>query len=219
MRFVLAALLILGAFSVGFTQSKVHEPDALLNKLATNRNVTSTDAFRLLTSLNGNWEGKFPDGRLHTVAYRLTAAGSVLVETWTLGPNRESLTLYSIDGSNLMATHFCPQGNQPRLRLVQGNDSTKLSFEFLDGANLQVPAKAHQRAFWLRIDGPNSFTRSETYVKNGSTAAEIAQTTAGEAITYTRIAPTHQNRKLLSPADSFGAAEFNAKTPRVLSSY
>jgi hypothetical protein len=97
---------------------------------AAESNVTTADAFKQLTSLNGNWEGKFPDGRSHTVSYRLTAAGSVLVETWTLEPNRESMTLYSIDGSHLIATHYCPQGNQPRLRLVQGNDSTKLSFEF-----------------------------------------------------------------------------------------
>lgn len=158
---------------------------------AADSDVTAADAFKQLTSLNGDWEGKFPDGRSHTVSYRLTASCSVLVETWTLGPNRESMTLYSIDGSHLIATHYCPQGNQPRLRLVQGNDSTKLSFEFLDGSNLQVQGKAHQHAFWLRIDGPNSFTRSETYVENGSTAAEIAHTSEGDAITYTRIAPTH----------------------------
>lgn len=157
---------------------------------APNLGDSAHTAFEQLTSLVGSWEGAFQDGRKHTVSYRLTAAGSVLVETWTLGPNRESMTLYSTDGSNLIATHYCPQGNQPRLRLVQGNDSTKLSFELLDGTNLQVQGKAHQHAFWLRIDGPNSFTRSETYVENGSTAAEIAQTSAGDAITYTRIAPT-----------------------------
>lgn len=161
---------------------------------AAESNVTAADAFKQLTSLTGNWEGKFPDGRSHTVSYRLTAAGSVLVETWSLGPNRESMTLYSTDGSHLIATHYCPQGNQPRLRLVQGNDSTKLSFEFLDGTNLQVQGKSHQHAFRLSIDGPNSFTRSETYVENGSTAAAIAQTGADDPITYTRIAPTRQNR-------------------------
>jgi hypothetical protein len=149
-------------------------------------------AFEHLKSLVGNWEGAFPDGRKHTVSYRLTAADSVLVETWTLGPDRESMTLYSTDGSNLIATHFCPQGNQPRLRLVQGNDPNKLSFEFLDGINLQVEGKEHQHAFWLRIDGPNTFTRSETYVKNNSTASEIAATSPEEAITYTRTASANK---------------------------
>lgn len=126
---------------------------------------SAATAFELLTSLVGTWEGTFPDGRKHSVSYRLTAAGSVLVETWKLGPDRESMTLYGTDGSNLIATHFCPQGNQPRLQLVQSDDSAKLSFEFLDGINLQVEGKEHQHAFWLKIDGPNSFTRSETYVK------------------------------------------------------
>jgi len=154
--------------------------------------VTAEGAFKQLTSLAGDWAGTFPDGRSHTVSYRLTAGGSVLVETWTLGPNRESMTLYSTDGSHLIATHYCLQGNQPRLVLVQDHDATRLSFEFRDGGNLQVPGKAHQRAFWVKIDGPNSFTRSETYVENGSPAAEIAGTKADAAITYTRIAPARR---------------------------
>jgi hypothetical protein len=109
------------------------------------------------------------------------------VETWTLGPNRESLTLYSTSGSDLMATHYCPQGNQPRLRLVRGGDPATLRFTFVDGGNLDVRGKSHQRAFWMRFDGPDSFTRSETYVENRSTPAEIARTPAEAPITYARM--------------------------------
>ncbi len=152
--------------------------------------VTATDAFKQLVTLTGNWEGKFPDGRSHTISYRLTAGGSVLVETWTLGPNRESMTLYSVDGNQLIATHYCPQGNQPRLRLMQGDNAGKLSFKFLDGTNLQVKGKSHQHAFWLRIDRPNTVTRSETYVDNASSAADISQVREGDAITYTRVPTT-----------------------------
>ena len=47
-------------------------------------NEDAAGAFKQLTSLVGNWEGKFPDGRSHGVSYRLTAGGSALVETWTL---------------------------------------------------------------------------------------------------------------------------------------
>jgi hypothetical protein len=149
--------------------------------------VTAADAFKQLTSLVGEWQGKFPDGRAHTVSYRLTAGGTVLVETWTLGPNRESMTLYSISGSDLLATHYCPQGNQPRLRLVRGSDPATLRFEFLDGGNLDVPGKSHQRSMWIRFDAPTSFARSETYVPNGSTPAEISATREEPAITYTRL--------------------------------
>ena len=158
--------------------------------LSAETRLPAADAFKQLTSLVGTWEGRFPDGRAHTVSYRLTAGGSVLVETWTLGPSRESMTLYSIDGGDLIATHYCPQGNQPRLRLVAANDPTRLSFELVDGGNLRVPGKSHQHAFWLKVDGPSAFTRSETYVDNGSTPADIAGAKAEDAVAYSRVPPT-----------------------------
>ena len=97
------------------------------------------------------------------------------------------MTLYHLDGSELIATHYCPQGNQPRLQFVKIDESNKLHFTFRDGTNLRVKDKSHQHAFWIRFLGKNSFERSETYVDNDSTASEIAAITPGKAITYTRI--------------------------------
>ncbi len=149
-------------------------------------NEAAADAFKQLTSLNGNWEGKFSDGSSHSVSYRLTAGGSVLVETWTLAPGRESMTLYHLDDTVLIATHYCPQGNQPRLQFVKTGEPNKLSFKFRDGSNLQVKNKSHQHAFWIKILGNESFERSETYIENGSAPSEITDTSSGEAVTYTR---------------------------------
>lgn len=59
MRIVFAALLIFGTFNVYTAQNQAKEIDVPPSKLATKRNVTATDAFKQLTSLNGNWEGKF----------------------------------------------------------------------------------------------------------------------------------------------------------------
>jgi len=161
-----------------------------IRTFATEPNATPEAVFKQLTSLVGSWEGKFPDGRTHSVSYKLTAGGTVLVETWTLSPSRESMTLYHMDGTDLMATHYCPQGNQPRLQFVQGSDPDKISFQFRDGTNLQNKEASHQYAFWIMLLGKNSFARSETYVKNNSTASEIATTSPDEAITYTRLSGT-----------------------------
>ncbi len=148
---------------------------------------TATNSLKQLRSLVGTWEGKFPDGRPHSVSYRLTGNGTVLVETWTLGPRSESMTLYHMDGEALVADHYCPQGNSPRLQLTKGGDADKLSFVFRDGTNLQVKGQSHQHAFWIKVNGRNSFARSETYVENGVTATEAAKVIPEEAITYTRI--------------------------------
>ena len=54
--------------------------------------LDAEQAFKQLTALVGTWKGRFSDGREHSVNYRLTAGGTVLVETWTLSKVRESMT-------------------------------------------------------------------------------------------------------------------------------
>ena len=150
----------------------------------------ATQAFERLKTLQGDWQGAFPDGRRHTVNYRLSAAGTVLVETWQLGPGRESMTLYHLDGDRLLATHYCPQGNQPRLQWVPGPDPDVQRFDFVDGTGLDLPDRSHQHAFVTRI-GEGTYSRSETYVGNQATADERAEAAAAAgaeaAIVYTRI--------------------------------
>jgi len=154
---------------------------------ASERAGSATAAFERLSTLVGTWRFTAPSGKHQSVAYRLTAGGSTLVETWTLGSGRESMTLYHLDGSDLIATHYCPQGNQPRLVLKPAGDATLLSFEFKDGTNLQAPGASHQHHFWLRFDSADTYTRSETYVPNGSSESAAAQAEAGAAITYERV--------------------------------
>ena len=144
-------------------------------------------AFERLKALQGHWEGQFEDGRRHTVEYRLSAGGTVLVETWQLAPGRESMTLYHLDGDRLLATHYCPQGNQPRLAWVPGADALVLSFEFVDGTGLGAAGRSHQHAFVTVLREDGSYTRSETYVANGSTAEALAAAKADAPIEYARL--------------------------------
>jgi hypothetical protein len=154
--------------------------------LAQHRDANALRAFETIKTLIGSWQGAPREGKPHSVTYRFTANDSVIVETWTLGPTRESMTLYSVDGDRLIATHYCPQGNQPRLQWKPGSRIGQLRFELVGGSNLHARGALHQQAFWLTIHSPTSFTRSETYVPNGSPRAVIASTPEGEAITYTR---------------------------------
>jgi hypothetical protein len=142
--------------------------------------ITPRAAFAQLQTLVGEWEGKTEKGRALKVSYRLTAAGTVLIETWTLGPQRESLTLYHMDDESLLATHYCPVGNQPRLRLTEGGSASLFAFEFVSATNLPKPEAAHQHRFEMELLDANSFARSETYLENGKGDAE--------RIVYSRVA-------------------------------
>lgn len=134
-------------------------------------------AFARLQALAGNWRGRRPDGREIGVSYRLSAGGTVLVETWALGPGRESLTLYHMDGVALVASHYCPQGNQPRLAMVRAAGN-RMDFAFRDATGLD-PGEAYQHDFWIEIGADGAITRSETYVEG--------EESVSETITYWRV--------------------------------
>ena len=121
--------------------------------------------FEQLKSLQGHWRSSKP-GSQTTVEYRTIANGTVLVETWTMSPTRQSMTVYAMDGERLLATHYCPQGNQPRLALAGTNADGTHRFEFLDGTNLQDPEGFHEHAFTIHLDGDAALTRRETYIGN-----------------------------------------------------
>lgn len=145
--------------------------------------VSATQAFERLSALQGKWTGTFANGKAHSVEYRLSAGGTALIETWTLGPTRESITMYALDGARLLATHYCPQGNQPRLKFTEVDAQGKYQFAFVDGTNLQNPEGWHQHTFWVSFDDATHYTRSETYVPNqGAT-----ETGAEEPVVYTRV--------------------------------
>jgi hypothetical protein len=141
--------------------------------------MSAQAVFEQLKSLAGDWLGHRPDGRPVGVRYRLSAAGSVLVETWDLGPGVEALTVYHMDGGALLVTHFCPQGNQPRLRMRPSVSAGRLDFAFQDAAGVE-PGHWVQQAFWIELHSDGTFSRGETYAHGDETETE--------AITYERLA-------------------------------
>lgn len=148
---------------------------------------TATEAWAELSKLAGDWQGSFANGREHTVRYRSSAGGSVLVETWTLGPRRESITIYHRDGDRLLATHYCPQGNAPRLQQVDDGDPGRITFRFVDGTGLQAAEGWHQHEFWVERDGDDRYTRHETYVPNHPPATPAEATPPDPPVSYTRL--------------------------------
>ena len=119
-------------------------------------------AFDQLKQLVGRWRpADRADGSL-TIHFTLAAGGTVLVESWErAGGEPHSLTLYHRDGETLLATHYCPQGNQPRLALA-GRDAQGLHFTFRDATDLDA-RESHQHDLWLDLTDPNHPVRTEVY--------------------------------------------------------
>ena len=123
--------------------------------------------FLNLQKLVGQWRGINEAGEPVLVSYRLSANDSTLVEYWTFANDMDALTLFHMDGARLMATHFCPIGNQPRFILDQKTPSGFLKFEFLDATNLANPKDPHGHAFDMHVIDNNTLERTETYVEEG----------------------------------------------------
>src|SRR5438094_4585222 len=81
--------------------------------LASNK-TKSEQAFDHLASLQGEWQG-IADGVNTTLIYTLTANGSTLMEQCRPGKGPEMITMFTVDGDHLIATHYCSAKNQPQM--------------------------------------------------------------------------------------------------------
>jgi hypothetical protein len=70
--------------------------------------------FERLKRLNGEWQGTVESrqGPAATVLYRLTANGKTLMETLFPGMDHEMISMYHLDGKDLVVSHYCAVGNQ-----------------------------------------------------------------------------------------------------------
>lgn len=124
-------------------------------------------AFERLLGLTGTWREADATGEFRIV-FETTANGTVLLESWMAGARRHSLTVYHLDGERLLATHYCPQGNQPRLSLQGDASLDTVAFAFLDATGLDGPDASHQYALSFAFaEGGDTVVRSERYRKGG----------------------------------------------------
>lgn len=124
-------------------------------------------AFERLLGLAGTWKVADATGDFRIV-FETTANGTVLLESWMAGERRHSLTVYHLDGERLLATHYCPQGNQPRLHLEGDAAADSVAFAFLDATGLDGPDASYQHALSFDFDeGGDAVRRSERYRKGG----------------------------------------------------
>ena len=112
-----------------------------------------------LSFLAGDWHGTTADGSKVDVSFKQISNGSVLVETFGK-PERQTMTVYHHDGESLIATHYCGQGNQPRLR-ARMTDNGRLIFTQFDVTDLgRDEAQLVEMSMTTTLD---EFDREEVY--------------------------------------------------------
>lgn len=130
------------------------------------------DAFAQLQKLVGSWRPADKAESKLRVEIALTAGDTVLTETWR-APGHASLTVYHLDGDRLLATHYCPRGNQPRLVLKERGKDGTLRFEFADGTGLDQVGEYYEHLLTLRRVGDDELIRGEVYAEHGQPLGEL----------------------------------------------
>jgi len=75
------------------------------------------------------------------------------------GTDHEMVTMYYLDGDDLVATHYCAQGNQPRMKLdTKASTASRLVFDLAGGTNLDPAKDTHMHAQRFTLAGTNRLT-------------------------------------------------------------
>src|SRR3984885_14545336 len=79
----------------------------------------TTSGLEKMKKLVGTWGAADKDGKPTDQVVsiiKVTAGGSVVHETLFPGQPHEMVSVYTVDGADLIMTHYCVLGNQPRMK-------------------------------------------------------------------------------------------------------
>jgi hypothetical protein len=133
----------------------------------------SEEAFDRLASLKGEWKGQM-DGINTTLTYTLTANGSALMEQCQPQKGAEMVTMFTVDGDHLIATHYCSAKNQPHMATSAIADVQKpLAFSLVQISGLKSPDAFHNTGLTIIQEDNDHLTQEWSYQFKGKTGKNI----------------------------------------------
>jgi len=133
----------------------------------------SEEAFDRLASLKGKWVGE-AFGMKTTLIYTLTANGSALMEQCRPATGSEMITIFTIDGDHLIATHYCSARNQPQMATPAITDAQKpLAFSLVRVTGLTSPDAFHNTGLTVIQEGNNHLIQEWLYESKGKTDKNV----------------------------------------------
>jgi hypothetical protein len=133
--------------------------------------IAPSASFDKMKSLDGSWTGAMVEaGKDYpaTTRFKLVSDGSALMSWLGEGSPYEMITVFHMDGKDLMATHYCAAHNQPRFIEVAGGKPNQVVFRFKDGTNIG-PHDMHMQEVIFTFDGPDHHTEDWSSVDASGT--------------------------------------------------
>ncbi len=127
-------------------------------------------AFERFKALAGEWvaaeDGEMAKKGDLIARYAVTAAGSAVVETVFPGGPHEMVTVYHVDGPDLVLTHYCVEGNQPRMR-AKDVAGSRFDFAYDGGTNIDPRRDRHMHSASLTLLGTDEIRSEWTELAEG----------------------------------------------------
>ena len=137
---------------------------------------SAEEQFDTLKKLAGDWVEIGKDGKATdtvVTSFRVTAGGTAIQETIFPGSDHEMITMYHLDGDQLLLTHYCVLGNQPRMRAEPGKEPNAIRFLYVGATNLKNPSAQHMDHATLTLVGPDRFKAEWVSCQDGSVCHEV----------------------------------------------
>ena len=131
-------------------------------------------AFERLKSLRGEWNG-VQGGTEVTVTYTLTADGSALMEELRPSNQPVMITMFTVDGDRLLATHYCSAGNQPHMATdsIREVPDKRLAFSLVRVTGLTTPEDWHNTGLVMIFEDADHLRQEWTYQYEGKNGERV----------------------------------------------
>jgi len=133
------------------------------------KQYVGSTAFEMLKKMIGSWEGTasmHKEGEKVKVKYRLTAAGSAIIEDLMPGTPHEMVSVYHDQKGKLVMTHYCMIGNQPKMELKSVEDKS-IALSFVETSGINVSADQHMHSLKITFKDDNNMVQTWTFFEEG----------------------------------------------------
>jgi hypothetical protein len=165
---ILASSVLLSAALLGYATDE---------KKADRRAAEKSPGLEKFKQLAGDWVGKETSGKEPgqeiRVIYKVTSAGSAVVETLLPGGEHEMVTVIHADGDDLALTHYCALGNQPHMKTKGKNDGDKIAFKFTGASNLKSEKDMHMHDVTYTFVDQDTLKAEWTHYEEGKPAGTV----------------------------------------------
>ena len=129
-----------------------------------------------MKKLVGTWLAADKDGKPTDQVVsiiKVTAGGSAVHETLFPGQPQEMVSIYTVNGPDLIMTHYCVLGNQPRMKADPNSSANQIVFQFIGGGNLDPNKDKHMHEATLTFVDDDHIEVKGTGWENGAPAKEM----------------------------------------------